>query len=528
MKKGNGVANWLNLGEILRVNAGKFPGKMCLKDAARSFTFEEIDSRVNRLAQGFLELGLKKGDRIAVCLDNSIEICEVYFAAAKTGIVVSPINFRLDPKSAWYIADHADARALVVHDEWAPMFDAMRDELPKVDHYLLVDQGAPLERPGWIGYADFLDAQPDEEPGVRVLPSDAWLQPYTSGTTGIPKGIVRSHESYVAFYLINAADFTFTSRDICLNVMPLCHVNSTFFTFTFTYIGGGAYIHPARSFQPLEILEVIEREKITFISLIPTHYNIILNAPREEARKYDTSSIRKLLCSSAPVIAECKKQVMDFFPGVELYEAYGSTEAGIVTTLMPWDQMSHLGSIGRESVGPDTIRLLDESGTEVPVGEMGEIYSHSPMMFTEYYKMPEKTKASFRGEYFSAGDMGRKDAEGYCYIVDRKDNLIITGGEHVYPSEVESAICSHPGVFEAAVVGLPHAKWGEAVTAVVIPKEGQVPSEEEIIARCAERLAPFKKPKAVLFIRPEEMPRSGSGKILHRVLRERFGGINRE
>jgi len=522
------VANWLNLGEMLRVNAGRFPGQMCLKDSERSFTFEEIDARVNRLAQGFIELGLKKGDRIAVCLENSIEICEVYFAAARTGTVVAPINFRLDPQSARYIADNADARALVVHDEWVPMFDAMRDDLPGVDHYLVVEQGAPVAREGWIEYGGFLDQHPDREPGIEVLPSDAWLQPYTSGTTGVPKGIVRSHESYVAFYLINAADFGFTSQDVCLNVMPLCHVNSTFFTFTFTYIGGGACIHPARSFRPLEILEVIEREKITFISLIPTHYNIILNAPREEAEKYDTSSIRKLLCSSAPVLAECKRQVMEFFPGVELYEAYGSTEAGIVTTLMPWDQMSHLGSIGRESMGTDTIKLLDEEGNEVAVGEVGEIYSRSPMMFTEYYKMPEKTRDSFRGEYFSAGDMGRRDAEGYYHIVDRKDNLIITGGEHVYPSEVEAAIGAHPGVFEAAVVGLPHAKWGEAVTAVVIPKEGQVLEEQEIIDHCAERVASFKKPKRVVFISLDEMPRSGSGKILHRVLRERYGDMKQE
>ncbi len=404
----------------------------------------------------------------------------------------------------------------------------MKGELPNIDHYFVVGRENPEESPGWTGYEGFLNDHPDEEPDIEVLPSDAWLQPYTSGTTGVPKGIVRSHESYVAFYLINAADFTFTSQDICLNVMPLCHVNSTFFTFTLTYIGSGAYIHPARSFQPLEILEVIEREKITFISLIPTHYNIILNAPREEAKKFDVSAIRKLLCSSAPLFAETNKAIVEFFPGVELYEAYGSTEAGIVTTLMPWDQLSHLGSIGKESAGTGTIKLLDEEGSEVPVGEVGEIYSRSPMMFTEYYKMPEKTESSFRGEYFSAGDMGKKDAEGYYYIVDRKDNLIITGGEHVYPSEVESVICSHPGVLDAAVIGLPHEIWGDAVTAVVIPKEGQSLEEEEIIAHCAEHLASFKKPKAVRFITRDEMPRTGTGKILHRVLRERYGAGKQE
>lgn len=518
------MAEWLNLGEMLRVNAGKFHGKMCLKEAERSFTFDEVNSRVNRLAQGFLDLGLKKGDRVAVFLENSVEICEVYFAAAKTGVVVAPINFRLDPKTACYIADNSDARALVVHDEWTAMFDEIKGDLPGVEHFLSVGE----ESAGWTEYEGFLSNYPDVEPDVIVLPSDPWLQPYTSGTTGVPKGIVRSHESYVAFYLINAGDFGFTSRDICLNVMPLCHVNSTFFTFTFTYIGGGAYIHPARSFKPIDILEVIEREKITFISLIPTHYNIILNAPGEETGKFDVSSIRKLLCSSAPVFAECKKDVMEFFPDAELYEAYGSTEAGIVTTLMPWDQMSHLGSIGKESAGTDTIKLLDEDGDEVSVGEIGEIYSRSPMMFTEYYRMPEKTKDSFRGDYFSAGDMGRIDADGYYSIVDRKDNLIITGGEHVYPSEVEGVICSHPGVFDVAVIGLPHDKWGEEVTAVVVPRDDHALEEEEIITHCAGELASFKKPKTVKFVSQDDMPRTGSGKILHRVLRERFSGKQTE
>ena len=178
---------------------------------------------------------------------------------------------------------------------------------------------------------------------------------------------MRSHESHIAFYLINAVDFGFNEHDICLNIMPLCHINSTFFTFTFTYIGGTAYIHPARSFKAEEILEIIEREKITFISLIPTHYSMILNAP-EEASDFDVSSIRKLLCSSAPVWKDMKLAIMEFFPGVELYEAYGSTEAGIVTILKPEDQMRKLGSIGYESLGTDFVKILDEEGDEVGIG----------------------------------------------------------------------------------------------------------------------------------------------------------------
>ncbi|UCF60909.1 MAG: AMP-binding protein, partial [Anaerolineaceae bacterium] len=340
--------------------------------------------------------------------------------------------------------------------------------------------------------------------------------------TGKPKGVVRSHESHIAFYLINAVDFGFNEHDVCLNIMPLCHINSTFFTFTFTYIGGTAYIHPARSFRAGEILEIIEKEKISFISLIPTHYSLILNA-KEEIVKRDVSSIRKLLCSSAPARKDMKLAVMEIFPGVELYEAYGSTEAGIVTVLKPEDQMRKLGSIGFESLGTDFVKILDEDGNEVGVGEIGELYSRGPMLFDEYYKMPQKTTASFKGEWFSAGDMARRDQDGYFEIVDRKDNLIITGGEHVYPSEVEKLIGSHPDVLDVAIIGLPDKIWGEVVTAFIIPTDPSAPPEEkEIISFCSEKIAGYKRPKQVRLISQEEMPRTGSGKILHRALRQRY------
>jgi acyl-CoA synthetase (AMP-forming)/AMP-acid ligase II len=217
-----------------------------------------------------------------------------------------------------------------------------------------------------------------------------------------------------------------------------------------------------------------------------------------------------------------KKEIMAFFPGVELYEAYGSTEAGIVTVLKPEDQLRKLGSIGFESLGTDFIKILDENGDEVGVGEVGELYSRGPMLFDEYHKMPEKTATSFQEGWFSAGDMARCDEDGYFEIIDRKDNLIITGGEHVYPSEVEKVIVSHPEVLDVAIIGLPHEKWGEAVTAFVIPADPQSPlCEDEIIAFCKDKIAGYKRPKAVHFISQEEMPRTGSGKILHRALRSR-------
>ncbi len=511
------MAHWMNLGQMLKINARHFPSTIALKDRTRSYTYVETNKRVNRLSHSLLSMGLKKGDKVAVLLENSIEIIEIYLATGKTGIIIVPINFRLVGRDIDYIVNNSDAKALIVDNEFAPVINEIKPNLTNIakDRYIVV--GPKID--GYKEYESFIKDSPENEPDIQVLPKDTWILIYTSGTTGKPKGVIRSHESHISFYLINAADFGFTHKDICLNVMPLCHINSTFFTFTFLYVGATVYIHPARSFRAEEIMEIIEREMITFISLIPTHYNLILNVPCE-ARKYNVSSIKKLLCSSAPVRKSMKLAIMDFFPGVELYEGYGSTEAGIVTVLKPEDQLRKLGSIGYESLGTDLIKIIDNNGREVGTGEIGELYSRGPMLFDGYYKLPEKTASSFRGEWFSAGDMAKKDEEGFYQIVDRKDNMIITGGEHVYPSEVEEVIGSHPSVFDVAVVSLPDEKWGEMVVAVVIPKADI--DEKTVMDCCRNKLASFKRPKQIIFINAEEMPRTPTGKILHRILRERY------
>jgi len=516
------MAGWMNLGQNLKVNAKKFPDTVMLKDSRRSFTYPEANRRVNRLAHSLLGLGLSKGDKVAVLLENSIEIVEVFLATAKTGIVIVPINFRLVSSEVEYIVTNSDAGALIVHDEFTATVEPIKARLKNIppENYIAVGQAVD----GYRSYDSFLEDGDDAEPESEVAPEDTWILIYTSGTTGKPKGVVRSHQSHIAFYLINAVDFGFNEHDYCMNVMPLCHINSTFFTFTFIYIGASVYIHPARSFRPEEILAIVERECITFISLIPTHYNLILNAP-EEAKSRDVSSVRKLLCSSAPVRKSMKLAIMDFFPGVELYEGYGSTEAGIVTVLKPEYQMKKLGSIGFESLGTEFVKLLDEDGREVGAGEVGELYSRGPMLLDEYYKLPDKTAASFRGGWFSAGDMATRDEDGFYQIVDRKDNMIISGGEHIYPSEVEEVIGSHECVFDCAVIGLPDDKWGEKVAAVVIKKPGLDESQidaETIKKCCKEQMAGYKSPKEILFIDEDDMPRTPTGKILHRKLREKF------
>jgi len=514
---------WMNLGQIQKMNAKKFKDTVALMDEDRSFTYPAMNKRVNQLAHSLTSLGLEKGDKVAVFLENCIEIVELFLATAKTGIIIAPINFRLAGPEVEYIVNNSDAKAFVVHDQFADTVNPIRDKLINIPdaNYVMVGQAEK----GYCEYEEFIKNAADHEPDVQVVPQDTWILIYTSGTTGKPKGVLRSHESHIAYYLNCSVDFGFNEKDVCLNVMPLCHINSIFFTFTFLYIGGSAYIHPAIGFKPEEILEIIEKHKITFISLIPTHYTLILNAP-EEAKQHNVSSIRKLLCSSAPGRMSMKQAVMEFFSGVELYESYGSTEGGIVTILKPEYQMTKLGSIGYEALGVEFIKILDQDGNEVPDGEIGELYSRGPTLFDEYYKLPEPTAESFKHGLFSAGDLARRDEDGFYHLVDRKKNMIITGGENVYPSEIEEVVGSHECVLDCAVIGLPDEKWGEKITAVVIKKDGLKPEDitEDMIKDCCRgQIAGYKRPKEVIFIDEDEMPRTPTGKILHRKLRDKFG-----
>ncbi|MEM2975628.1 MAG: AMP-binding protein [Candidatus Bathyarchaeia archaeon] len=513
---------WLNLGEILEVHASNNPQKLALKDwRNRKLTYSELNSRTEKLANALLGMGLQKGDRVAVMLYNCAEFVEIYCAFAKAGLVVVPVNWRYVAKEIEYVVDNSDAKALIAYEEFLPTINSIRSNFQKVgkENYVVVGETA---HEGYLNYETLIAKSHEGKPNVKVESKDTWVQIYTSGTTGIPKGVVRSHESYIAFYLINAVEFGFSEKDYGMIIMPLYHVNSTFYGLLFLYIGASLYVGRDKSFDAVELLRTMSHERITFTSLIPTHYNLILNVPEEVRKQFDLSSVQKLLCSSAPARGKIKEGILRCFPNVKLYEAYGSTEAGLVTILKPEDQLRKIGSIGRECLGTDKIKLLDENGNEVKVGEVGELYSRGPMMFDEYYKLPEMTRKSFKGEFFTARDMAKKDEEGYYYLVDRKDNMIITGGEHVYPSEVEEIISRHPKVFDVAVIGVPDDKWGEAVKAVVILKDGQTATEEEIIEWCRGKMAGYKKPKSVDFIKPEEMPRTPTGKILHRKLRERY------
>lgn len=514
---------WMTVKDLLRVNALKWPDKIGAKDLYKTLTFKEWNERACRLANALSALGLKPGDRFAVLAYNCIEWMEIYAAAAKGNFICVPIMFRLSPPEIQYILTHSDAKILIVQDQLISKVNEIRNSLSTVENYVSFGLESKVFTE-YSCYEELMQGASTEEPEIRVTGDDVWVIMYTGGTTGRPKGVIKTHESLYAYYLIMVHEHIFNFDDTVLLVMPLCHINSLFYSFVCTYVGGTVMAFNMVSFEPEKLLKTLAEHRITFTSLVPTHYIMILALPEEVKRKYDVSCVSKLVCSSAPARRDTKLRIMEYFKNSKLYEAYGSTEAGTVTVLKPEDAFRKLGSIGREPIGSDMVKLIDDKGNEIHAPNVvGELYSRSPMLFDGYWKDPAQTEKAFRGDYFSAGDMGFRDEDGYYYLIDRKANMIITGGENVYPSEVENLVGGNPKIKDVAVIGVPHEKWGEQVTAVVVLHEGVDATEQEISDYCRGKIGGYKVPKKVIFIRDEEMPRSGAGKILHRVLREKYG-----
>lgn len=508
-----------HIGEALALHARTFPGKIGARDLERSMTFRAWHARACRLANALLGIGLAKGDRVCVLAYNCIEWVEIYAACAYAGLVAVPINFRLVAPEIKYIIDNSEARALILQDEFIGTVEALKPDLqiPEKNYILFGARKAA----GFSSYEDLIANGRDTAPDISISLDDPWALMYTSGTTGKPKGAIRTHRGSATLALVSAAEFSITRNDAALLVMPLCHANSLFFFGAFSYSGAACTIYSRKSFDPEHFLRTMAEGGATFTSLVPTHYIMMLALPESFRAGLNVDAVTKLLVSSAPARRDTKLAIMEYFRNSGLFELYGSTEAGWVTMLHPDEQFTKLGSVGRETVGSKRIRILDPEGFEVPDGEPGELYSCNAQTFTGYWKLPEKTKEAFRGDYCTVGDLARRDEEGYIHLVDRKSNMIISGGENVYPSEVETMLGGHPDVKDVAVIGVADEKWGERVHAVVIPHAGKTLAEETLLDWCKDRIAGYKRPRSASFIQDEEMPRTATGKILHRILRER-------
>ncbi|MFN0264851.1 AMP-binding protein [Tepidamorphus sp. 3E244] len=510
----------LNLGEMLSVHARLRPQKTGARDLERSMTFAQWNARACKLANAFAGLGLKKGERIAVLAYNCVEWAEIYAAAAKAGMVIVPVNFRLLPAEAAYVITDSGASAVIAQDGLHEVIDTSRDDLEiSSDRFIHFGGTTPA---GWRAFEDLMDEARDSEPGIAVDPTDPWTLMYTSGTTGKPKGVVRNHRAGARLSMLTDIELSLTANDDALLVMPMCHANSLYFFGAFSYMGATTTIYSRKSFDPGHALETLGSIGSTFTSLVPTHYIMMLAQAASAKRVPNLDRVTKLMISSAPARADTKREVMEVFRNSGLYELYGSSEAGWVTMLHPDEQFDHLGTVGRECVGSAPIRLLDEDGNEVPDGEPGELYSCNAYTFDRYWNLPDKTAEAFRGDYCTVGDMALRDEQGFIRLIDRKKNMIITGGENVYPSEVETTLGAHNQVRDVAVIGVPDEKWGERVHAVVILHDGATLTEDQLTEWCRDKVAGYKRPRSVSFITEDEMPRTATGKILHRELRNRF------
>lgn len=514
------MSQFLTLSDAIATHARLMPKKLGARDSRRSLNYSQWDDRASRLADGLLSAGLKTGDRVGLLAYNCLEWMEIYVALARAGLVAVPVNFRLTGPEIAYILKNAEVSAVIAGSEFCETLDAQKAELklPQGRYFVLGE--AP--HGGWITYEALIRAGNPARAFPAVDPESLCALMYTSGTTGKPKGAIRNHQGSYLIALATALEMEFSKADTGLLVMPMCHANSLYFATTFIHLGAPCIVDDRRSFDPEALLATLSQEKVTFTSLVPTHYIMLLSLPEEIKKKYDVSSVGRLLVSSAPARRDTKLAILDYFTNGRLYELYGSTEAGWVTLLRPDEQLTKLGSVGREWAGSGNIRILNDKREEVADGEVGELFSRTPYVFDGYWKNPEKTAEAFDGGWCSVGDMARRDEDGYIWLVDRKSNMIISGGENVYPSEVEGVIGAHPAVKDVAVIGMLHEKWGESVHAVVVLHEGEQATEGEIRQWSRDRLAGFKCPSRVSFIADQDMPRTATGKIVHRTLKHRF------
>ena len=513
----------LTIADAVATHARLTPHKLAVRDSRRRLSYAEWDARATRLAAGLLGRGLHKGDRVAVIAHNRLEWMEIYAGMARAGLLVVPLNFRLSGPEIAYILGHAEVGAVIAGPGFCATVDGVRGDLALPAGRCIALDAADAAA-GWLDYEVLLAGADTTIALPEVGPQNHCALMYTSGTTGRPKGAVRAHGGSTLIALATALEMGFTRDDTALLVMPLCHANSLYFGTTFVHLGASIVIDDSSSFDPEAVMKTLAEDRVTFTSLVPTHYIMMLSLPGEVKRRYDLSAVGKLMISSAPARPDTKRGIMELFPNGQLYELYGSTEAGWVTLLRPDEQLSKLGSVGREWAGSGPIRLLDPERREVPDGDVGELFSRTAYVFDGYWRNPEKTAEALDGHWCSVGDMARRDADGYIWLVDRKSNMIISGGENVYPSEVECVIGQHPKVRDVAVVGVPHEKWGETPLAVVVLQPGFGATEAELRDWCRERLAGFKCPTRVVFADDSEMPRNATGKLLHRVLRQRFAG----
>jgi len=508
------------LHDIVRLNGRKYPDRTAIVTEDREITFGQLRDRAWRLANALREL-CHRGDRIGILAENLPEYVEAYYGVPAAGMALNFLNYRLHPKEWAWILNNAEASALLVQAKFLEQIEPLLvDEVPSIEHVIVIADGTSVSTNHPL-YDDVVGSASAAEP-PRDFDEDetAWLL-YTSGTTGFPKGAMLTHRNLTTAVVESVIEYEPQPDERNLVAFPLCHVSG--YSVPVTHLRGGRIVLTPM-FEPELWMRLVDEHGITGTAMAPTMLNMVLSHPK--VNEYKLDSLRSIGYGAAAMPVEILRAAIDRF-GPIVYSGFGMTElGGNVLTFPKQDHVRAiqgddylLASCGRPMCLADVI-VVDEQMQECPPGVVGEIVIRGEQVLKGYFRNEEGTRKAFEGGWFHTGDMARRDEEGFFYIVDRKKDMIITGGENVYSREVEEVLYTHPAVAEAAVIGLPDPKWGENVTAVVVLREGMTATEAEIIETARNRLAGFKKPKRVIFL--DELPKTVSGKILKRELRDRF------
>ncbi|MFV9634564.1 long-chain-fatty-acid--CoA ligase [Mycobacterium neumannii] len=494
--------------DIARVFGAERPDAVALIAGDRTSTFRDLDTRSSRVAQALRAAGVGFGDRVAFIEKNGIEFFEVACALSKLGAVVVPVNWRLAPPEMLHIIDDADARVVIVGAEFFGHVEAVEDRLMA----LVVAVG---EHPRWPEFDRWIGTYPAEDPCVTTQPDDVAFLMYTSGTTGSPKGVMLTNDNYFCKATGIADKWRFDADSVSLAVMPMFHMAGS--GWALVGLCEGARTVVLRDVDPTAILDAVAQHGVTNMLLVPVVIQRLLETQGVEAT--DFSALRAIVYGASPITDDVLVRALERFD-CDLVQVYGQTETtGSITQLDRHDP-ELLRSCGKP-FGWVEVRIVDGAGRDVPTGTVGELWTRSRQNMRGYWNNPAATAATVTPDgWLKTGDAGYVDAEGYVYLHDRVTDMIVSGGENVYPTEIENVLMTHPDIADVAVIGVPDPTWGEAVKAVVVPAVGCSPSEADLIAYARERLAGFKLPKSVSFV--EDLPRTPSGKILKRALREPY------
>ncbi len=505
--------------DMIYRNALLYPDREAFAWKGARVTFAEYNRRVNRLVRALDAAGLVKGDVVGTFCWNRIEVADAYGAAMKGGFVVAPFNARLQSEEIVSVIRDSGATVLLVDPECAAVLEPVRNQLPQIRHCLSVGG----EVPGLPDYDAWTAPHPAEEPDVRVGENDPYLIIYTSGTTGTPKGALYTQRQRLENTRVQVFSLDIRPTDRNLLILPLFHIAASV-VWTFFYAGATTILSSMRSFSPEETLREIAAERATFIHIVPTQLVGFLASA--ELQRHDLGSLRSIFYAASPMPVELLRRGMEAF-GPIFMQAYGQSESGPDITFLsrsdhqvldgPPERQRVLASAGRPRPGAH-LRIVDTEGRDVGQGEVGEIIVKSKAVMAGYWRKPEETAATLVDGWLHTGDMGYGDEDGYVYIVDRKKDMIISGGENVYPREVEEVLYRHPSVEEAAVIGLPDPRWIERVHAIVVLRPGEAATAEEIRSFCKQHLAGYKVPKSVEIT--ASLPKNATGKILKKTLRE--------